>query len=98
MSCGISRRLSESRNAYGAVSGENEVLSIVDNITERKRAARALQESEDDARLLLRELRRGGYDVTFERVETARAMNALLDRHSWDAETAYQLYSSCRQW
>ena len=42
---------------------------------------------EDEARdslLLLRELRRGGYEPTFERVETAEAMTAALDRRPWD--------------
>ncbi|MBF8284341.1 MAG: CheY chemotaxis protein or a CheY-like REC, partial [Anaerolineales bacterium] len=48
-----------------------------------------VEDSEDDARLLLRELRRGGYDPTFERVETADAMRAALDPstgsgHGWD--------------
>ena len=38
-----------------------------------------VEDSEDDARLLLRELRRGGYDPAFERVETADAMRAALD-------------------
>ena len=30
-----------------------------------------IEDSEDDAQLLLRELRRSGYDAEFERVETA---------------------------
>ena len=38
-----------------------------------------VEDSEDDARLLLRELQRGGYDPAFERVETADAMRAALD-------------------
>src|SRR5690349_8268626 len=43
-----------------------------------------VEDSEDDARLLARELRRAGYDLTHERVDTAAAMNAALDRHAWD--------------
>ncbi len=43
-----------------------------------------VQDSEDDTLLVARELRRGGYDVTFERVETAEAMKAALDRQAWD--------------
>lgn len=42
-----------------------------------------VEDSEDDAALLVRELRRGGYDVEFERVDTAPAMRAALDR-AWD--------------
>lgn len=42
-----------------------------------------VEDSEDDAALLVRELRRGGYDVEFERVDTAPAMRASLSR-SWD--------------
>ena len=43
-----------------------------------------VEDSEDDARLLLREIRRGGYEIEFERVETAEAMRAALARQSWD--------------
>jgi PAS domain S-box-containing protein len=43
-----------------------------------------VEDSEDDALLLLRELRRGGYEIEFERVDTAAAMKAALDSHSWD--------------
>jgi two-component system, cell cycle sensor histidine kinase and response regulator CckA len=37
-----------------------------------------------DAELLAHELSRGGYDLTWERVETADAMKAALDRAPWD--------------
>ncbi len=43
-----------------------------------------VEDSEDDARLVLREIRRGGYQVESERVETAEAMRAALARQSWD--------------
>jgi PAS domain S-box-containing protein len=43
-----------------------------------------IEDSEDDAHLLLRELRRAGYDVAHERVDTAAALNAALDRQTWD--------------
>jgi signal transduction histidine kinase/DNA-binding response OmpR family regulator len=43
-----------------------------------------VEDSEDDALLLVRALRRGGYDPTFERVETAAAMKAALDQQTWD--------------
>jgi len=43
-----------------------------------------VDDSEDDALLLVAELQRGGYDVPFERVETAEAMRAALDRQPWD--------------
>src|SRR5579859_4599428 len=38
----------------------------------------------DDAELLVLELRRAGYDPVSERVETAAAMRAALDRGGWD--------------
>jgi len=44
----------------------------------------SIEDSEDDALLLIRALRRGGYDLTFERVETAAAMTAALDQQTWD--------------
>src|SRR6266550_1813546 len=42
------------------------------------------EDSEDDARLLLRELQHAGYQPTFERVDTPAAMTSALDRHAWD--------------
>lgn len=43
-----------------------------------------IEDSEDDAVLLLRELRRGDYELTFERVDTPAAMKAVLDKKTWD--------------
>lgn len=43
-----------------------------------------VEDSEDDALLVLRELRRAGYDVAFERVETAESMAAALRQQTWD--------------
>src|SRR5437870_2133612 len=42
------------------------------------------EDSEDDARLLLRELQQAGYQPTYERVDTPAAMTSALDRHAWD--------------
>ncbi|HWP24188.1 MAG TPA: PAS domain S-box protein, partial [Candidatus Binatia bacterium] len=51
-----------------------------------KRRLRVLivEDSEDDALLVSRELRHAGYDLAFERVETAESMNAALRREPWD--------------
>jgi len=43
-----------------------------------------VEDSEADAALLIRELRRGGYDPVYERVDSAEAMSAALDRRTWD--------------
>lgn len=43
-----------------------------------------VEDNERDAILLLRELNRGGYELNSERVETAEALNAALDREDWD--------------
>ncbi len=43
-----------------------------------------VEDSEDDILLLKRQLQRGGYDLTLERVETAIQMSAALDRQRWD--------------
>jgi len=43
-----------------------------------------VEDSEDDALLVVRELTNGGYAVTRERVATAEAMRAALARGQWD--------------
>jgi len=43
-----------------------------------------VEDSEDDALLLVRRLRRGGYDLVWERVDTAADMEVALDERSWD--------------
>lgn len=43
-----------------------------------------VEDSEDDAVLVLRELRRGGYGVSHERVETAGEMLEALEERAWD--------------
>jgi PAS domain S-box-containing protein/putative nucleotidyltransferase with HDIG domain len=47
-----------------------------------------VEDSEDDAQLLLRELRSGDYEPIFERVETREALVAALKRQKWDIITA----------
>lgn len=43
-----------------------------------------VDDSEDDALLVVRELKRGGYKPQFERVATREAMSSALDRQHWD--------------
>jgi PAS domain S-box-containing protein len=43
-----------------------------------------VEDSEDDALLLVRELRRGGYEPVHERVETPEVMRDALRRSAWD--------------
>jgi len=43
-----------------------------------------VDDSDDDAQLLLRELARGGYQTAYERVDTAVDLRAMLERQSWD--------------
>jgi signal transduction histidine kinase len=43
-----------------------------------------IEDSEPDAGLILRELRRGGFATTHERVETPEALRAALARQPWD--------------
>ncbi len=43
-----------------------------------------VEDSEDDALLVVRELRRGCYEVVFERVDTAEAMSEALEKKTWD--------------
>src|SRR5512147_267294 len=43
-----------------------------------------IEDSRDDAELILREVQHGGYEVESERVETSDAMQAALVRQRWD--------------
>ncbi|MBI3805349.1 MAG: EAL domain-containing protein [Nitrospirae bacterium] len=43
-----------------------------------------VEDSAEDAELLIAELRRGGYEPACERVCTADGLNAALDRQAWD--------------
>ncbi|MDB6022116.1 MAG: Multi-sensor signal transduction histidine kinase, partial [Pedosphaera sp.] len=47
-----------------------------------------VEDQESDAALLLLELRQNGYEPQWERVQTAAAMTAALDRQSWDVVVA----------
>jgi len=47
-----------------------------------------LEDSEDDALLIERELKRGGFEPVTERVQTRAAMRAALERQEWDAVVA----------
>lgn len=46
-----------------------------------------IEDSEDDALLIVHELRRGGFQASWERVETASSLEAALQREAWDAIT-----------
>ena len=43
-----------------------------------------IEDSEDDALLTIRELKKGGYEPAYERVETAEAMRTALREKGWD--------------
>jgi len=51
---------------------------------QKQLSALIVEDNEQDATLLVRELRRGGYDLSFDRVDTADAMRAALDTGIWD--------------
>ena len=47
-----------------------------------------IEDSKDDAALVVRELQRAGYDVTAERVDTETALVAALEGQRWDVALA----------
>ena len=55
-----------------------------------KAVLRALivEDSEFDAQMIVSMLRKGGYEVTSERVETEAALRAALDNKRWDVVLA----------
>ncbi len=46
-----------------------------------------VEDSEDDSELLVHELRRGGFDISWTRVETEDALRAALEDDAWDVVT-----------
>ena len=44
-----------------------------------------IDDSLDDALLLVRQLKKGGYNLTYEQVDTAETMNEAIDNQEWDA-------------
>ena len=50
----------------------------------RQLRALIIEDSEDDAMLLLFELKRGGYSVNHLRVDSRRSLYEALDQHEWD--------------
>ncbi len=43
-----------------------------------------IEDSENDTHLIVRLLKKAGYEIVFERVETAAQMRAGLEKHTWD--------------
>src|SRR5690349_11086995 len=46
-----------------------------------------IEDSENDAELLLHELRRGGYDPVHKRVETEEGLRTAIEQETWDLVT-----------
>jgi CheY-like chemotaxis protein len=62
-----------------------ELSNLKSEISNRK-SLRALivEDSEDDTLLIIRELKKGGYNPEYERVETSAAMKKTLHDKQWD--------------
>ena len=57
-----------------------------------------IEDSENDAQLIVRLLKKAGYDIIFERVETAEQMRTELEKHTWDIVISdHSLPGSCRK-
>ena len=56
--------------------------------TRRPLRALLIEDQEDDAALVVRHLRRHGFDVRWERVDSAEALHAQLDDDGWDVVVA----------
>jgi signal transduction histidine kinase len=62
----------------------NQNNSSETGVTNKALRALIADDSENDVLLLLRELRKTGYEPVYERVSTAPAMKAALERQTWD--------------
>ena len=63
---------------------QNPANSSEPGVTNKVLRALIADDSEDDVFFLLRELRKGGYELVYERVSTAPDMKAALERQTWD--------------
>jgi signal transduction histidine kinase len=64
-------------------SDPSRAQSIAEKSVRKTLRVLLVEDCEDDADLLVHELRRAGYDVIAERVQTADEMRAALQGHSW---------------
>src|SRR5439155_25111367 len=58
--------------------------SLETGVTNKALRALIADDSENDVLILLRTLRKAGYEPVYERVCTAPAMKSALERHAWD--------------
>jgi signal transduction histidine kinase/CheY-like chemotaxis protein len=70
---------------------DDKIVCLVEDNGAKRRAVMSqalrvliVEDSENDALLLVRELRRGGFEPEFRRVDTAEAMDAALTEGTWD--------------
>jgi signal transduction histidine kinase len=57
---------------------------LKDELVSRPLKVLIAEDNPADAELMVRELRRAGFDVSFERVDTSEAMSSALARQTWD--------------
>ncbi len=69
-----------------ARAADDQTKSIKRNCSNRMKPLRVLlvEDSEDDAALTLRQLKKGGYAPSFKRVDTPETMRAALEVREWD--------------
>jgi PAS domain S-box-containing protein len=66
-------------------------MSTIDKLeqkTDQPLRVLIIEDAESDTNLLLRALREGGFEVTYEAVATQAAMRAALQHHQWDVITS----------
>ena len=74
----------ETRASTPVSARHRESVSAVPDVTPRPLHALIVDDSAEDAELIVRELQRGGFAVAYERVHTAEAMRDALGSAEWD--------------
>jgi len=67
-----------------AFTGVLKVLIAPDTIMKECLRVLLVEDAEDDATILLRDLKRGGFDPSWERVQTLATLISALNRSEWD--------------
>ncbi|MCX6058806.1 MAG: hypothetical protein NTW69_11720 [Chloroflexi bacterium] len=70
------------------------MIEQIKGMTPNPLAILIVEDAESDAQLLVRLLKKAGYQVVFEQAETAEQMRKALEKQAWDIIRGWIFHSS----